>query len=224
MTRSGRVDRFLVATRERALLCDLDENLCSAARGKGWPPSPGADVVRDCCLDAPDGFSALWARKPMGLKNVCHLRPNTQVGDSDDFQSASVLLQARLESFWRHPRPNHRAMIARLEDRTRALAARAAIDGAGSSLRQIRRRIGSSTSQSLRNLRLHARTEKLFTRIPSAGHNTGLTEIAAEQGYADQSHMGREVRRITGASPARIEELIQTDIRDWFYRLFRRRL
>jgi AraC-like DNA-binding protein len=146
------------------------------------------------------------------------------VGEIDDFRAAFELIQVRLGTLWREARPKHLAPWLRLEDWTRALAARAAISGTGNSARQIQRRIRSWTGHSLRELRLHARIEGLFARSRSAGQDVNLAEIAADAGYADQSHMGREVRRITGASPARINALIRTDKRYWFYRLLGERL
>lgn len=77
------------------------------------------------------------------------------------------------------------------------------------------------TGQSRRDLLAHARAEELFVHFMTTrkrDKNT-LAEVAAEAGYADQSHMGREIRRITGASPAEIDRLITTDERYWCYRL-----
>lgn len=38
----------------------------------------------------------------------------------------------------------------------------------------------------------------------------------------DQSHMGREVRRVTGLSPARLDDLMAHDEAFWFYRLMQK--
>lgn len=46
-----------------------------------------------------------------------------------------------------------------------------------------------------------------------------LAGLAGDLGFADQSHMGREVRRLTGLSPARLNGLIATHEAFWFYRL-----
>jgi AraC-like DNA-binding protein len=146
------------------------------------------------------------------------------IAETDDFRAGFDLIQARLEGLWWEVRPKHFAPWLRLENWTRALAARAVVSGTGHSARQIQRRIRSWTGHSLRELRLHARVEGLFARSRSAGQNVSLAEVAADAGYADQSHMGREVRRITGVSPARMKGLIRTDKRYWFYRLLGKRL
>ena len=46
-----------------------------------------------------------------------------------------------------------------------------------------------------------------------------LAALAAEAGFADQSHLGREVRRVTGLPPRRLGELMKTEEAFWFYRL-----
>jgi AraC-like DNA-binding protein len=43
--------------------------------------------------------------------------------------------------------------------------------------------------------------------------------LAAEAGYADQLHFGREVRRTTGFSPAQLRHRAKTEQAFWFYRL-----
>jgi AraC-like DNA-binding protein len=63
-----------------------------------------------------------------------------------------------------------------------------------------------------------ARVEALFEKTQRSP-GARLAELAAERGYADQSDMRREVKRVTGHSPGRILELIRTDARFWFYRL-----
>jgi AraC-like DNA-binding protein len=45
--------------------------------------------------------------------------------------------------------------------------------------------------------------------------------LAAEAGYADQSHLCRESRRVTGFSPAELLRLLQEDERFWVYRVWR---
>jgi len=106
-----------------------------------------------------------------------------------------------------------------VRDWTRGLIARAALSGAGRSARQMQRRLKSWTGLSRRELQAHARIEQLFERTHESPDRNDLAAIAAEVGYADQSHMGREVKRLTGVSPARINALIRTDERYWVYRL-----
>jgi AraC-like DNA-binding protein len=106
-----------------------------------------------------------------------------------------------------------------VRDWTRGLIARAALSGGGRSARQMQRRLKSWTGLNRRELQAHARIEQLFERTHESPDRNDLAAIAAEAGYADQSHMGREVKRLTGVSPARINALIRTDERYWVYRL-----
>ena len=82
------------------------------------------------------------------------------------------------------------------------------------------------------------RTRRVSSNIPT--HSVGMLELtptfghfarqahpvaaewaalAADSGFADQSHLGREVRRITGFSPRRLQQMMAEDESFWFYRL-----
>lgn len=103
----------------------------------------------------------------------------------------------------------------------RSLATRAAHSAAGASVRQLQRRMRDWTGQSQRDLQLFSRVETAFLhRLHRAsGPAASLVAAAAEAGYADRSHMGREIRRVTGLSPARFEERMASDEAFWYYRL-----
>lgn len=137
------------------------------------------------------------------------------VGETNDFSSAFAQLESDLELRRRNTRSEEAATQKSLNEWTLALGTHAAISGVGS--RQIQRAIKARTGKNMRELKKHARVESLFAQ--SRKHNgKSLAQIAADEGYADQSHMGREVRLITGASPAKIRRMIATDKRYWFYR------
>lgn len=72
---------------------------------------------------------------------------------------------------------------------------------------------------SRRRLDGFANVEALFERV-TRDPGQDLAALAADHGFADQSHMGREVRRVTGISPARLNSLIRTEEAFWCYRLF----
>ncbi len=103
----------------------------------------------------------------------------------------------------------------------RSLAMRVALSTPGRGLRQFQRRIKRWTGQSHRDLQLYARVEDAFVRRNEhrKGDTLDLASLAQGAGYADQSHLGREIRRVTGLSPARLEELIASDEGFWYYRL-----
>lgn len=102
----------------------------------------------------------------------------------------------------------------------RSMALRAAFTPTGAGVRRAQRRFKDWTGQSHRELALFARIEEAFswtTRDRLDAH--GPAAIAAHAGYSDQSHLGREVKRVTGMSPARFTERMHTDEAFWVYRL-----
>ena len=154
------------------------------------------------------------ARGPM----LDFLRGVMQHGDAEErFRR----LEDGLEPIWRQARPAGRATAHWLHDWTRALALRAATSTAGQSARQIQRRIKSWTGLNRRELDALARTEQLFAaaaQLPSPD-TADLAQLAAATGFADQSHMGRHVRRVTGFSPSRLGGVIRSQEPFWCYRL-----
>lgn len=128
-------------------------------------------------------------------------------------------VEACLLPFWagRHAR----SAAPWLGDWLRTLAVRAAYSKSGTSARQLQLRVKSWAGQSYRDLQLYARVEAAFAQS-SATHREeadNLAELAYSAGFADQSHMGRDVRRITGVSPGRFRQLIDGEESFWFYRL-----
>ncbi|MBW8845155.1 MAG: helix-turn-helix domain-containing protein [Burkholderiales bacterium] len=118
-------------------------------------------------------------------------------------------------------RPGHR-----YADWTEALAVRAATSAAGRSLRQLERRIKAWAGLPMRELRAVSRAENAFHAVAAAEGGTGgagvnWADIAAGNDYADQSHLCRETRRLTGFSPEDLRRRIQTDEAFWAYRLWR---
>ncbi len=106
---------------------------------------------------------------------------------------------------------------------TEALAVRAATSAAGRSLRQLERRIKAWAGLPLRELRAVSRAERAFYAVAAAEGGAGVNwaDIAADTDYADQSHLCRETRRLTGFSPEDLRRRIQTEEAFWAYRLWR---
>ena len=129
--------------------------------------------------------------------------------------------QSALAPLWVQKRPQNHIVPARIADWVASVAVRAALGKPGKSLRQLQRRLKMLTGQSHRDLMAHARAEDLFEHYLEYRKRKGadLSQVALEAAYADQSHMGRKVARITGTSPARIDKLIASDERYWCYRL-----
>jgi len=106
---------------------------------------------------------------------------------------------------------------------TEALAVRAATSSAGRSLRQLERRIKAWAGLPMRELRAVSRAENAFYAVAAAEGDRGVNwaDIAADNDYADQSHLCRETRRLTGFSPEDLRRRIQVEEAFWAYRLWR---
>lgn len=98
-----------------------------------------------------------------------------------------------------------------------SLTARGARTQLGVGMRQVQRRIKRLTGQSQRDLELYARIEGAFAY--AARHAQDLAAVAANTGYSDQSHLGREVKRVTGLSARRLRDKTLQDEAFWLYRL-----
>ncbi|QUQ64432.1 AraC family transcriptional regulator [Kutzneria sp. CA-103260] len=76
-------------------------------------------------------------------------------------------------------------------------------DDLGISERGLRRRVRDEVGCGPKQLHRVLRFNRFVRRIPAlAAGRTSLAAVAADLGYADQSHLGRECRRLGGSSPA----------------------
>ena len=103
----------------------------------------------------------------------------------------------------------------------RNILTQASFSRTGYSLRQIQRRIKHWTGQNHRDLQLYARTELTFQQLSQAPVKTltDWSKLSLDSGFADQSHMGPQIRRVTGYSPHKLEQLIHSEEGFWLYRL-----
>ncbi len=87
--------------------------------------------------------------------------------------------------------------------------------------RSVQRLVKYWTGQSLRDLQLYARVENAISHAAQMSNEERLNfaAIATESGFSDQSHLGREVRRVTGLPPAKLNELVDHSEAFWMYRL-----
>lgn len=74
----------------------------------------------------------------------------------------------------------------------------------------------------MRELRGLGRSERAFfdTVVASKSGAVDWSEIANNTGYADQSHLCRQTRRITGFPPEELRRRIFHDESFWAYRLW----
>jgi AraC-like DNA-binding protein len=87
-------------------------------------------------------------------------------------------------------------------------------EAAGISERALRRHLAHAVGAGPRQLHRVRRFQRFLRRLDLlAARRTSLAAVAADLGYADQSHLGRECRRLSGSSPAalvRVAEKFQT--------------
>lgn len=89
--------------------------------------------------------------------------------------------------------------------------------------RQVERRIKAHSGRSLREWQSLVRTEGLFFAARerhAAGQPFDWAGLAQEQGFADQAHLVRSARRITGFSPGEFTQRFLQDESFWLYRLW----
>ncbi len=106
----------------------------------------------------------------------------------------------------------------RLKDWTYHLMGQLVQTGAGRGLRSAQRRLQRWTGLNRQTIEFFAKVEDLH-RINATDPDASPAEIAVEAGFADQSHMGRALKRATGFSPVTLNQKIATEESFWCYRL-----
>ncbi len=179
----------------------------------------------------PDAFAVLTGLDPRDLANRSvsadevlssdFLQLVKDVDRSEDAGKGFGLIENRLGDLWSKTRPEGTAFGHLVSDWFRSLAFRAAFSGVGKSTRQVERRVRSWTGTSRRRLSAYVKSEKTFEYALSANARgeLNLADMAADLGYSDQSHMGRQVKEITGFSPAEFMKRYDEDECFWCFRL-----
>ena len=139
------------------------------------------------------------------------------IDEEERFCRIETFLRPRVDAL----RPT-RPVALRYGDWAQALAVRAATSATGRSVRQIERRVKAWAGVPMRELRAISRAERAFLAASAddANANVNWADIAADTDYADQSHLCRETRRLSGFSPEELRRRIQTDEAFWAYRLW----
>lgn len=89
--------------------------------------------------------------------------------------------------------------------------------------RQVERRIKAFSGRSLREWQSLVRTEGVFFAARArheAGEPLDWADLAVAEGFADQAHMSRACKRITGFSPTEFTQRYLEDESFWVYRLW----
>lgn len=110
--------------------------------------------------------------------------------------------------------PDRRVLAAVRALGNPAVRAADVADAVGISERALRRHVVNAVGAGPKQLHRVRRFQRFLRRLePLAAGRTSLARVAAELGYADQSHLGRECVRLAGSSPAalvRVAEKFQT--------------
>jgi AraC-like DNA-binding protein len=183
----------------------------------------------------PDAFSALTGRdsseylnRIMAVDEVFDAEWHAMFhavhgAESDEVRVA--MIQEFLQPRWAAARPKSFIGSHLLRDWFRSAAQYLALSGLGRSVRQLERRFKRQTGFSMRELRSLTRSEDAFYVAARESENgqSGAprwADVAAEGGYADQSHLCRESRRVTGFSPDELYRRMCTQESFWMYRLW----
>lgn len=140
----------------------------------------------------------------------------------DDPATRVALVHQRLLAAWAPCRDGADWASHRYRDWAEALALRAASSSAGRSLRQIERRIRAWAGQPMRELQSLVKAEEAFFAVAAAIERGTVqwADVAVDAGYADQSHLCRATRRVTGFSPQQLARRIAEDEGFWPYRVW----
>lgn len=194
-----------------------------------WNPGPMHAMV---ILLMPDALALLTGIDPSAYVNrvvpaadvfdAAWLAWFAAVDEAADDEQRIGLIESFLLPLWQQARPGSPLESHLLTDWSRGLALRAATSGFGRSLRQAERRIRQWTGQTLRALRGLGRSEQAFFEVVVA-HKTGSvnwSDVASQGGYADQSHLCRQTRLVTGFAPEDLRRRIASEESFWAYRLW----
>lgn len=138
-----------------------------------------------------------------------------QTGDA---KRAYEMVQEGVAPIWQDVRPSQSPFGRMISDWSRSLMLNAALSPSGRSLRQIQRRVKAATGVPLKRLQTYSKAEEAFALALRNGSDD-LAGIAADAGYSDQSHMGRQVRVQTGFTPTQLIRGFESDEAFWSYPL-----
>jgi AraC-like DNA-binding protein len=130
-------------------------------------------------------------------------------------------IEAFLEPRWRAACEQGQSQMRRYQDWVQDLARRA--QDHGHSLRQTQRRIKDWAGLSLRQLQGIVRLESSLNQaqLGDGDAKPDWSQIACDNGFSDQAHFCREVRRASGLSPTALRKAVADDEGYWMYRLLR---
>jgi AraC-like DNA-binding protein len=145
-------------------------------------------------VDARPGISSLWGRAEME-------RLEGELAEADSPRAAAAVLEDAVAArATRAPDPAVAALVATLR-RQRDVKVRALADRLGLSERQLLRRCSSALGYGPKTVHRILRFQRFLT-LAAERRTTGLVELAAAAGYADQPHLTRECTSLASSTPA----------------------
>jgi len=156
-----------------------------------------------------EAFDAAWHRMAQAVLEA----PN----DASRIQQIEAFLEPR----WRAAREQSHGQVKRYQDWVQDISRRAQDHGVGRSMRQAQRRIKEWAGLSLRQLQGIVRIESSLSQVQEVDQQgqPDWSQIACENGFSDQAHFCREVRKISGLSPTALRRAVAEDDSYWMYKL-----
>ena len=170
------------------------------------------DVLGALGVQASDYIDAVLPIQDVLPEAACRTLARVQEGQGDLFQRIESAMAAVFEP------TSHAGGAMSVNQWLTQLQTRIACSRAGTGLRQMQRQIKRWAGQSHRDLELYVRAERAFALVQNQTAPV-WSDLALQAGYSDQSHLGREVKRVSGFSPAQLARRIQSDEAFWLYRL-----
>jgi AraC-like DNA-binding protein len=170
--------------------CGIRFRTGAAGTALGLP----ADEVRDLDPDLTD----IWGREARRLQDRVAAAPTIEA-------AAGVLLGGvapRLSSGGCDPLV--RAVLEELGPPGRVRPLRVRAREVGLSERQLRRRFERAVGYGPATLQRIRRFQTFLAAAQAGPPGTSLARLAAEAGYADQAHLAREARRLSGRTPSEL--------------------
>jgi AraC-like DNA-binding protein len=174
------------------------------AVGARFHPGVGPSLLGLPAHELVDAHTPLEAIDTTGARTLAHRlgaldEPDEAVGS---LTAALARLAARREAV--DPLVQS---AARLLERS-AVTVREVAHEVALSERQLQRRFLQSVGYGPKTLQRVLRLQRLLAELGrDGGQSSGLARLAATVGYADQAHMTREARELSGLTPVQIERL-----------------
>jgi AraC-like DNA-binding protein len=166
--------------------------------GVRFHPGKAAEVLRlpaSELLNQQTSINAVWSSTARA--------PFAGVGEQPTFRATRAALQVALLRHLKNVTPTDTAVAAGIQWLARRPGARIEqlSDFAGISSRQMQRRFSAAVGYGPKMFQSVLRFQRLLFLASNGVGQHDLADLAARTGYADQSHMTREVRRFAGKSP-----------------------